>query len=64
MHSGFQKAQFVMGVFIFGYGICRFFCRDIRESDPQFITQENPGAMYTDWDSDLMVSFCLFRWSF
>lgn len=54
--SGFLKRPgFVMGVFIFGYGICRFFVEIFRESDPQFITQGNPAG-YVYWIGDLGFS--------
>ena len=33
-----------MGVFIFGYGLCRFFVEIFREPDAQFVTLANPNG--------------------
>jgi len=51
----FKKPGFIMGVFFFGYGICRFFVEIVREADPQFVTLENPAG-YVVWFGNIGLS--------
>ena len=45
-----------MGVFIFGYGASRYFVEFFRETDPQFVTFENPaGYAYSIGDFGLSM---------
>jgi len=47
---------FIMGFFIFGYGLSRFFVEFFREADPQFITFGNPlGYVYSFGDFGLSM---------
>ncbi len=40
----FKRPGFIMGIFIFGYGACRFFVEIFREADPQFVNFDNPNG--------------------
>jgi len=56
----FKKPGFIMGIFIFGYGLCRFFVEIFREADSQFITPENPnGYIYNLGDYGLSMGQAL-----
>ncbi len=55
--SGRLKSPgFIMGVFIAGYGLSRYFVEFFREADPQFITFDNPlGYAYMFGDFGLSM---------
>ena len=43
----FRKPGFITGVFILGYGVCRYIVEFFRVADPQFLSPENPlGYIY------------------
>jgi len=39
---GFFRTGLVLGLFVGGYGLARFFVEFFRQADPQFITPDNP----------------------
>ena len=51
-----KRPGFILGVFLAGYGLSRYFVEFFRQADPQFITPENPfGYVYSFGDFGLSM---------
>ena len=56
LSGALKRPGFILGVFLGGYGLSRYFVEFFRQADPQFITSENPlGYVYSFGDFGLSM---------